>query len=137
MKRHDSRKKVRAPYFEYLGIKIIDSGEGYAKLSLPFKKELTNPYGMLHGGAMMTLADSAIALAVNSRYPPPFYTTRLEIKFRASVNKGTVFAEARVFDKKKNFVFGKVTISDGRKKRLAEATGTFILLKDPPAAPRR
>jgi len=59
---------MKAPFMEILGVKIIEAKDGYAKLSMPYKKELTNPYGRLHGGTIMTLADSAIAVAVNSKY---------------------------------------------------------------------
>ena len=39
------------PYFEHLGIKIIEAVDGYAKLTLDFQDRLTHPFGYLHGGA--------------------------------------------------------------------------------------
>lgn len=120
---------MKAPFMELLGIEVIDSVEGYAKLSMPYKKEFTNPYGRLHGGAVMTLADSAVALAVNSKYGHPFYTRELKIKFRSSVEKGIIFAEANLTDQKKDFVFGKVEVKNDKGELLAEAAATFIVPK--------
>jgi acyl-CoA thioesterase len=118
---------MKAPFMELLGIEVVDSADGYARLSMPYKKEFTNPYGRLHGGAIMTLADSAVALAVNSKYGHPFYTTKLEIKFKSSVEEGMIFAEARLVDKKKNFVFGEVKVKSDKGEILAEALATFIV----------
>lgn len=116
-------------FIEYLGIKIIEAKDGYSKLSMPYRKELTNPYGRLHGGAVMTLADSAVALAVNSKYGHPFYTRELRIKFKSSVEEGMIFAEAKLVDQKKNFVFSKVEVKSDKGEVLAEVSATFVVPK--------
>jgi len=55
-------------YFsQWLGIKIIDSKEGYSKLSLTVRKEMLNGFGIAHGGITFSLADSALAFASNSK----------------------------------------------------------------------
>lgn len=120
---------MKAPFMELLGIKVINAENGYAKLSMSFKKAFTNPYGRLHGGVIMTLADSAVALAVNSKHGHPFYTRELKIKFKSSVEDGVIFAEARLVDKKKNFVFGKVEVKSDKGELLAEVSATFIVPK--------
>lgn len=43
---------------ETLGIEYIDLREGYVHARMFVKKELSQPYGMLHGGASMALAES-------------------------------------------------------------------------------
>ena len=49
-----------------------------------------------------------MALAVITKYPnSTFYTTKLEIKFKSSIDKGHIFAKAQLVDKKRNFIFGK------------------------------
>jgi acyl-CoA thioesterase len=49
-----------------LDIKIIESRQGYARLSMIVKKEMTNGLDICHGGLIFTLADSAFAYACNS-----------------------------------------------------------------------
>ena len=121
---------MKAPFMEILDIKIIETADDYAKLSMPYKKELTNPYGRLHGGTIMTLADSAIAVAVNSKYTHPFYTRELKIKFKSSVENGSIIAEARLIGKKKNFVYGEVEVKSDKGELLAEVLATFVVPKD-------
>lgn len=111
-----------------LGVNILDSKPRYAKLSLPFQENLTNPYGSLHGGVISTLIDSAMAVAVFSTFPDSlFYTRKLDIKFVSQAEKNTIFAEAHIINQKKNFVFGKVLIKDGAGQLIAQALATFVL----------
>ena len=43
---------------ETLGIEYLEIREGYVYARMFVKKELSQPYGMLHGGASMALAES-------------------------------------------------------------------------------
>ena len=43
---------------ETLGIEYLDIKEGYVYVRMLVRKELSQPYGMLHGGASMALAES-------------------------------------------------------------------------------
>jgi len=49
-----------------LGIEIIESHPGQAKLQMTVRKEMTNGHDICHGGFIFTLADSAFAHACNS-----------------------------------------------------------------------
>ncbi|MFA5365409.1 MAG: PaaI family thioesterase [Candidatus Bathyarchaeia archaeon] len=53
-------------YFrQLLGIKVHETKDGYAKLSLKLAKEHMNAVGFTHGGVVFALADCAFAEAVN------------------------------------------------------------------------
>ena len=43
---------------ESLGIEYLDLREGFVYARMYVKKELSQPYGMLHGGASMAMAES-------------------------------------------------------------------------------
>ncbi|MEO1105881.1 MAG: hydroxyphenylacetyl-CoA thioesterase PaaI [Pseudomonadota bacterium] len=49
-----------------LGITLIMVDEGFARLSLKVRAEMTNGHSILHGGFIFTLADTAFAYACNS-----------------------------------------------------------------------
>jgi uncharacterized protein (TIGR00369 family) len=87
-----------SPFEQLLGSSIEYASEGQATLSLPFTVKLANGGGVMHGGAMTTLADTAVAMAIKSLLPPgtQFATTDLVMKFIAPVVSGTVTAHARV-----------------------------------------
>ncbi|HEX5025200.1 MAG TPA: hydroxyphenylacetyl-CoA thioesterase PaaI [Agriterribacter sp.] len=51
----------------WLGIKILEAGEGYSKIQMEIRDEMINGLGIVHGGITFALADSAFAFACNSR----------------------------------------------------------------------
>ncbi len=51
----------------FVGIELIEAGNGRAKARLPIGDRHRNGLGLVHGGAIFTLADLAFAAAVNSR----------------------------------------------------------------------
>ena len=53
-------------YFrELLDIKVLETKDGYAKMSMTVSKNHTNAYGFTHGGVLFSFADCAFAEAVN------------------------------------------------------------------------
>lgn len=87
-----------APFETMLGVKIESAADGEALLTLPFTVKLANGGGVMHGGAMVSLADTAFAMAIKSLLPSgtTFATTGLNIKFFAPVLCGIVSARAEV-----------------------------------------
>ena len=87
-----------APFEELLGMTIESDGVGEAVLSMPFTVKLAQGGGVMHGGALTTLADTAVAIAIKGLLPPgtAFATTSLSTRFLAPVTSGRVTARARV-----------------------------------------
>lgn len=87
-----------APFEEFLGMTIEEAGHGRAVLSMPFKAALCQGKGLMHGGAVVALADTALAMAIKSLLPEDtdFVTIKLGLDFHAPVRWGTVRAEAKV-----------------------------------------
>jgi acyl-CoA thioesterase len=53
-----------------LGMRLDEVTPGCARLSLTVTEAMTNGHGICHGGFIFTLADSAMAFAVNPRGEP-------------------------------------------------------------------
>ena len=87
-----------SPFEALLGIEILEAESGQAVLQMPFTVKLSNGGGVMHGGAMTTLADTAIAMAIKSLVPEgtPFATITLSMEFIAPVLEGRVTAKAKV-----------------------------------------
>lgn len=51
----------------FVGIELLEAGDGRATARLKLQDHHRNGLGMVHGGAIFTLADLAFAAAVNSR----------------------------------------------------------------------
>jgi acyl-CoA thioesterase len=52
-------------FSQWLGIEIISLDAGYAKLQMQVRQEMTQGFGLAHGGITYSLADSALAFASN------------------------------------------------------------------------
>ena len=57
----------RDNFSRWLGIKVLQAGEGYSKIQMEIRDEMLNGLGIVHGGIPFSLADSAFAFACNSR----------------------------------------------------------------------
>jgi uncharacterized protein (TIGR00369 family) len=86
------------PYPNYLGMKIKQIKPGQVILSFQVTDNLKQYQGLLHGGAMASLADTAATFAALTIIPADLDLITVEMKgnFLASVEKGTVTAEAEV-----------------------------------------
>ncbi len=87
-----------APFERLLGMEIIKAGEGHAKLTMPFQIKHCQGGGIMHGGALASLADTAVAMAIKTLLPPDshFVTKECTVRFYAAVTSGEVRAEAKV-----------------------------------------
>ncbi len=54
-------------FSQWLGIEVLEVGEGYSKIKMTVRKEMINGFGIVHGGVAFSLADSAFAFACNNR----------------------------------------------------------------------
>jgi acyl-CoA thioesterase len=53
-------------FSKWLGITLLEIKPGSAKLSMTVRAEMTNGFGIAHGGIVFSLADSALAFAANA-----------------------------------------------------------------------
>lgn len=54
-------------FSQWLGIERIEEGPGRSTVRMTVRPEMTNGFGIAHGGITFSLADSAFAFASNSR----------------------------------------------------------------------
>ena len=53
-------------FSQWLGIEIVDLDAGSSTLKMIVRKEMTNGFGIAHGGISYSLADTALAFASNA-----------------------------------------------------------------------
>ena len=104
-----------APFEEYLGMRIEEAAEGRAVLTMPFLVKLAQGKGLMHGGAITALADTAVAMAIKSVLPEGthFVTVELCLKFHAAVKSGTVRAVAAITERDERTIKGLAEVFDG------------------------
>ncbi|HEU13174.1 MAG: PaaI family thioesterase [Thermoplasmata archaeon] len=117
------------PFLRHVGIRVLHMEEGYAKLSMDFREEITRIGGIANGGALATLADAAGGTSVLSlREGKNQVTVNLSIDFLEPVDNGPVTAEANVVRRGKNLVFSEIKIKDGRGRLCARASGIWFFI---------
>ncbi len=118
----------RDPFIQYVGIKVLEIGEGYAKVSMDFRREITRYGNIVNGGAIATLADTAGGTSVLSLMTGKNQVTvNLNINYLNAIDNGPVIAEGRVIRKGQHIVFSSIEIYDGKGKLCAHATGSWFL----------
>ena len=97
-------------FIKYCGIKLEDADCGWVKSSMRVHKEITNPFGYIHGGAIATLIDTTGGI-VCWTVGCTVVTLDLETNFMKNVKEGhTIFAEAQVLRKTNHVVFVDVKV---------------------------
>ena len=120
----------RQPYLQLLGVELEALAPGYAKMRLPITERLANPYAGLHGGALSSLADTALAQALRTLVGAQarMTTVELNISYLSGATEGAVIAEARILRQGKTLAVGEVDLRDGNGKALARARGTYLIV---------
>jgi acyl-CoA thioesterase len=115
-----------APFEDLLGMRIEEAGGGRAVLSMPFPVKLAQGGGVLHGGALTSLADTAVAIAIKTLLPPGtvFATTELATRFLAPALAGPIIATATVAGQQGRTFTGEALVqADGCE--IARLSATF------------
>lgn len=79
----------------FMGIEWVELEKGYAKTRLKLKEEVFNPYGFMHGGALLAIADvtAGTAACMNGYYVT---TVNCGMNFLAEgKNTDYIYCEAR------------------------------------------
>lgn len=121
-----------APFERLLNMTIEEAGDGQATLTMPFYREYANGAGIMHGGALVSLADTAVVMAIKSILEPGshFATIRMEVTFQHPVKKGLVTARAKVLSKVDRIIEGRVVVYDEDERSVMEYTTTFKIARD-------
>jgi acyl-CoA thioesterase len=121
-----------APFERLLGMQIDEASDGQAVLCVPFRLEHAQGGGLMHGGALVSLADTAVVMAIKSIVPPQshFATIALEAKFLLPVKQGNVTARARVVSVEGRILKGHATVYDDDNRAVMEFSSTFKMARD-------
>ena len=123
-----------APFERTLGMKIESSGQGEAVLTMPFTVKLAQGKGLLHGGAITSLADTSAAMAIKTLLPEDthFATVEMTTRFLAPVRGGTVTASAKAdrCEEIERTYRAEVMIKDDQEAVVAEFWSEYKVAKD-------
>ena len=117
------------------GITIEDADYGYGKVALAFEENTQNSLGMLHGGAIFTLADMAFGVAANFGNEDDegiMISATASISYMKSAKSGPITAEANLVNGGRRLGTYEIKIYDGLGTCVACATITGYRLDPKP-----
>lgn len=134
--------KVRIPFVETLGLELHRMDVGSSELQLELREELTNSWGVAHGGVTMTLLDVAMAHAARSPLEaggeqlPGVVTIEMKTSFMRP-GQGRLIATGRRLHRTASMAFCEGFVHDSAGVMVGHASGTFKYMKGLPVGGRR
>jgi uncharacterized protein (TIGR00369 family) len=134
--------RIRIPFVELLGFELLRFERGEAEIALQLRDELTNSWGVAHGGVSMTLLDVVMAHAARApgedgvAEDSGVVTVEMKTTFLRP-GLGRIVGAGRRLHRTASMAFCEARLSDGDGQLVAHATGTFKYLKGLPAGGRR
>ncbi len=128
-------KELVASYFErdrfakYLGIEVVEFSEGYAKVKMEIKDFHLNGVGIVHGGAIFSVADFAFAIASNS-HGTVALAINASISYFKATSSGTIFAEAKEVSINPKLATYEVVVFNEKNENIALFQGTVYRKKE-------
>lgn len=121
-----------APFEKLLNMNILEAENGRAVLTMPFLIDYAQGAGLMHGGALVSLADTAVVMAIKSLLAPEthFATISLESKFLYPVKEGVITAIAQVGKQEERLLTGLATVYNENNRAVLDFKSTFKVAKD-------
>jgi uncharacterized protein (TIGR00369 family) len=119
----------RAPFARLLGLEFVGAERGSAAFAMDAREELKRMGGILHGGAVVSLLDTAAACAVHTILEPGAHTVTVDltVHFLRPFGSGRLQARARVLRAGRRIAFLSVEATDPAGVLIATATTTYAI----------
>lgn len=125
------REKFEINHFpQMLGIELDSIEPGRARLSVEVRKELLQLQGVMHGGAIASLIDTAVAFAIIGANEPRdrFTTVEMKVNYLSAIRQGRVTAEARLVRNGRRIIVADCDLYDSEGRLAAKGLLTYIRL---------
>ena len=118
----NERALTQPAFAKFLGVKITHISAEKVTAELPVREELNNRFDIMHGGAIMALADNLGGTATSANLKPGQSTTTIESKtnFFAAIPLGdTAYAECTPLHRGRSQQLWLVEITDAEARTVA------------------
>ena len=127
------REKFETNHFpRSLGIELELIEQGRARLSLEVKQQHLQLAGVMHGGAIATLIDTAVAFAIVGASGPNarFTTIEMKVNYLSAIREGRIIAEAKLIRDGRRIVVADCDVWDANGRLAAKGLLTYLRLDE-------
>jgi uncharacterized protein (TIGR00369 family) len=118
---------ARSAFHSWAGIEVVEARSGSVTVSMTVTDRHVNLQGLVHGGMLAILADTACGLSIRSAIEPGrlHVTSDLDIHFLAPARPGVLAGRGRAVKIGRSLAFAEASIEDEGGKLLARAQSRF------------
>lgn len=118
---------ARSAFHRSFGMEVDEASRGEVVLGWEAREEHLNLQGLVHGGVVATLLDTAMGLAIRSVLDPGrrHVTIEMGVHYLRPAHPGRLRARGRVARIGREIAFADAEVIDAQERVLARATGTF------------
>ena len=112
---------------KFLGFRVEELRQDYCRLRLPYRSELEQPAGAVHGGAIASLIDTVVVPAVGWPFPavPQMLTLTMNVEYRAALIEADAVAEGWITQRGRSIVFAEAEVRAANDARVV-ANGRLV-----------
>ncbi len=127
---------ARSPFYAWTGMRVVRVDPGEVDVAMDVGADHLNLRGLLHGGMIATLADTASGLAIRSALEPgrAHATVQLDVQFLRAGGPGTIEARGRAVRVGGSIAFAEAEVVDAAGETIARATATHAISRSTPEA---
>jgi uncharacterized protein (TIGR00369 family) len=122
----------KVPFAKLLGIELDSQEPGHAVMSMKIRDEHKQNHGVVHGGGVAALIDSAMALAIMPMLAEDERTTTVDltIHYLRPLTEGTARASARVIRAGRRVITVSAELFDHKERLAATALSSYLRISN-------
>lgn len=121
---------VDNPFLEFMGIRVEEIREGYARFNMDIQPGFRQGVGNIQGGLSIALSSETAAHAAMTTLSPGEAVTTIELKnnFLSMASKGRLVAESTVFKRGRTLIIVDSIVRDEQGKNISRSSATLLVI---------
>ena len=119
-----------------MGLEVLDVAPGRSTTRITFRPDLTQPFGVIHGGVIATLIDTGIAhaLMLTERFQQlrreqgALVSVDLRVKFFRPVSEGTMLCESTITRLGQKIIHAESVVTNDAGKEVARGDSIYMVI---------
>jgi uncharacterized protein (TIGR00369 family) len=114
-------------FHTWAGMEVVEASAGEVTVAMDVLDRHVNLQGLVHGGMLAILADTACGLSIRSAMEPGrlHVTTDLDIHYLAPAKPGRLVGRGKAIRVGRSLAFAEASIEDAQGRLLAKAQSRF------------